>query len=101
MKTPQQNIGNSMEPRLYQGQALRVCAVRTALTEPRLHAPPESGEGDGAAGAHPSHLRRGSGSGAYFQRATHKFCGRGEKLIHCGNEKRRLRFFSAAFFVKP
>ena len=40
-----------MEPRLYQGQALRVCAVRTALTEPSLHAHPESGKGDGAAGA--------------------------------------------------
>jgi hypothetical protein len=53
MKTLQQNIGNSMEPRLYQGQALRVCAVRTALTEPSLHAHPESGKGDGAAGAHP------------------------------------------------
>ena len=53
MKTPQQNIGNSMEPRLYQGQALRVCAVRTALTEPSLHAHPESGKGDGAADAHP------------------------------------------------
>ena len=42
-----------MEPRLYQGQALRVCAVRPALTEPRLPAPPEGGKGDGAAGAHP------------------------------------------------
>ena len=29
--------------------------------------------------APPLHLRRGSGSGAIFQRATHKFCGRGEK----------------------
>ena len=28
--------------------------------------------------APPLHLRRGSGSGAIFQRATHKFCGRGE-----------------------
>jgi len=27
--------------------------------------------------APPLHLRRGSGSGAIFQRATHKFCGRG------------------------
>ena len=42
-----------MEPRLYQGQALRVCAVRPALTEPSLHAHPESGKGDGAAGAPP------------------------------------------------
>lgn len=69
-----------MEPRLYQGQALRVCAVRTALTEPSLPAPPEGGKGDGAAGAPHLHLRRGSGSGAHFQRATHKFCGRGERL---------------------
>ncbi len=42
-----------MEPRLYQGQALRVCAVRPALTEPGLPAPPEGGKGDGAAGAPP------------------------------------------------
>ncbi len=42
-----------MEPRLYQGQALRVCAVRTALTEPSLHAHPESGKGDGAVGVPP------------------------------------------------
>ena len=47
------NTGNSMEPRHYQGQALRVCAMRTALTEPSLPAHPESGKGDGAAGAHP------------------------------------------------
>ncbi len=53
LKTPQQDIGNSMEPRLYQGQALRLCAARPALTEPSLHAHPESGKGDGAAGAHP------------------------------------------------
>ena len=33
-----------MEPRLYQGQALRVCAVRPALTEPSLQAHPESGK---------------------------------------------------------
>ena len=26
----------------------------------------------------PLHLRWGSGSGAIFQRATHKFCGRGK-----------------------
>ena len=77
MKPPQKDIGNSREVRLYQGQALRVRAARTALTETNLPAHPESGKGDGAAGAHPSHLRRGSGSGAYFQRATHKFCGRG------------------------
>ena len=44
------NTGNSMEPRHYQGQALRVCAMRTALTAPSLHAHPESGKGDGAAG---------------------------------------------------
>jgi len=80
-ENPQQDIGNSMEPRLYQGQALRVCAVRTVLTEPSLHAPPEGGKGDGAAGAHPPHFRRGSGSGANFQKATHKFCGRGENEI--------------------
>ncbi len=79
-ENPQQDIGNSMEARLYQGQALRVCAVRPALTEPSLPAPPEGGKGDGAAGAPHLHLRRGSGSGAYFQRATHKFCGRGEKV---------------------
>jgi len=53
LKTQQQDIGNSREARLYQGQALRVCAVRPALTEPRLPAPPEGGKGDGAAGAHP------------------------------------------------
>ena len=80
MKPPQQDIGNSREARLYQGQALRVRAARTALTETNLPAHPESGKGDGAAGAHPSHLRRGSGSGADFQRATHKFCGRGVSL---------------------
>jgi hypothetical protein len=76
-ENPQQDIGNSMEPRLYQGQALRVCAVRTALTEPSLPAPPEGGKGDGAAGAPHLHLRRGSGSGAKYQRSTHRFCGRG------------------------
>ena len=53
LKTQQQDIGNSREARLYQGQALRVCAVRPALTEPSLPAPPEGGKGDGAAGAHP------------------------------------------------
>ena len=53
MKTPQQDIGNSREARLYQGQALRVRAARTALTETNLPAHPESGKGDGAAGAHP------------------------------------------------
>ncbi len=53
MKTPQQDIGNSREARLYQGQALRVRAARTALTEPNLPAHPESGKGDGAAGAPP------------------------------------------------
>ena len=52
-ENPQQDIGNSRETRLHQGQALRVCAVRTALTEPSLHAHPESGKGDGAADAHP------------------------------------------------
>ena len=50
-KTRQQDIGNSREARLYQGLALRVCAVRPALTEPSLPAPPEGGKGDGAAGA--------------------------------------------------
>ncbi|MDD2466190.1 MAG: hypothetical protein PHI97_19500 [Desulfobulbus sp.] len=49
-----------MEPRLYQGQALRVCAVRTALTEPSLHAPPEGGKGDGAAGAPPTFTSGGA-----------------------------------------
>ena len=53
MKTLQQDIGNSREARLYQGQALRVCALRPALTEPSLPTPPEGGNGDGAAGAHP------------------------------------------------
>lgn len=53
MKTPQQDIGNSREARLYQGQALRVRAARTALTETNLPAHPENGKGDGAAGAHP------------------------------------------------
>nr|WP_321465473.1 hypothetical protein [uncultured Desulfobulbus sp.] len=47
----------SLEPRLYQGRALRLCAVRTTLTEPSLPAHPESGKGGGAAGA-PPHLRR-------------------------------------------
>ena len=40
----------------------------------------ETGKGDGAAGApHTFHLRWGSGSGAIYQRATHKFCGRGDE----------------------
>ena len=52
-ENPTTGIGNSREARLYQGQALRVCAVRPALTEPSLPAPPEGGKGDGAAGAHP------------------------------------------------
>ena len=81
------NTGNSMEPRHYQGQALRVCAMRTALTAPSLHAHLESGKGDGAAGYPPRHLRRGSGSGAYLQRTTHKFCGRG-RFSFIDNEKK-------------
>ncbi len=48
------NTGNSMKPRHYQGRALRVCAMRTALTAPNLHARPDGGKGDGAGRcAHP------------------------------------------------
>ncbi len=53
MNPPQQDIGNSREARLYQGQALRVRAARTALTETNLPAHPESGKGDGAVDAPP------------------------------------------------
>ena len=68
-----------MESRLYQGQALRVCAVRPALTEPNLHAHPESGKGDGAARCPPLSPPAGLRAGAYFQRSAHKFSGRGFK----------------------
>ena len=98
LKTQQQDIGNSREARLYQGQALRVCAVRPALTEPNLPAPPEGGKGDGAAGAPHLHLRRGSGSGAKYQRSTHRFCGRGE-VIDVREAEPELSHEAAAVFV--
>ena len=41
--------------------------------------------------APPLHLRRGSGSGAIFQRATHKFCGRGGLRYELANFVNMIR----------
>lgn len=69
IKTQQQDIGNSMEPRLYLGQALRMCTVRPALTGRRrasqLHLKVARVRGGGRWPF--PHLRRSSGSGAYYQ----------------------------------
>ena len=64
------NTGNSMESRHYQGQALRVCAMRTAVSAPSLHAHPESGKGDGAAGAHPFTSGGAQALGLIFKELT-------------------------------
>lgn len=75
-------MAGSMEPRLYQGQALRVRAARTALTETNLPAHPECGKGDGAAGAHPLTSGGAPVTGLFLPRSYPQILRTRQKTVH-------------------
>lgn len=81
-----------MEPRLYQGQA--PAGVRCAPSLDRAEPPRSSSKWQGVTGRQVPilHILRGSGSGTYFQRAAHEFCGRGGKsdFVALGRSAQRV-----------